>query len=80
MSVENILENFDADLKELSVKMGWSYPETSIHENSNLDFKMNNDCATQYKDIDKYLRFDLEQMIHRDVEMYNEVKAMRGIK
>jgi hypothetical protein len=75
-----ILENFDADLKELSAKMGWSYSGVPIHKNSNYDFKMNNDCATQYKDIDKFMRFDLEQLNHRDVELYNEVKAMRGIK
>lgn len=75
-----VLENFNADMKELSEKMGWSYSGTPIHENSNIDFKMNNDCTTQFKDIDKFIRFELEELNNRDMEMYNEVKAMRGIK
>jgi len=75
-----LLERFEEDILELASKMGWTQQITFPHTNSNVDFKLNNDCKTQYKDIDEKMRQEIARLNHIDVKLYNDVKKMRGIE
>ena len=75
-----ILERFDADMEELITKMEWPRTKGFSHINSNADFKYNNDCKTQYSDIDDEMRYEIALHNDLDIKLYNDVKEMRGIK
>ena len=75
-----ILERFEADMEELITKMGWPRAKSFSHVNSNAGFKHNNDCKTQYSDIDDEMRHELAMLNDLDIKLYNDVKKMRGIE
>jgi len=74
-----VLEQFQDDMEELISRMGWNVSGPFAHVNDNAGFKHNNDCATQYKDIDDNMRQALAAMSDKDMQLYEEIKAMRGI-
>jgi hypothetical protein len=75
-----VLEQMKSDVKELSSKMGWPDKIKTFHANSNYDFKYNNDCKTQYADIDDKMRSEIARLNDLDIKLYNDVLKMRGIK
>ncbi|MCK4568777.1 MAG: sulfotransferase family 2 domain-containing protein [Bacteroidales bacterium] len=74
-----ILEQIGADVNKLVSMMGWPKNVKIIHINSNYKFKHNNDCTTQYKDINEKIRHEIALLNQEDIELYHEVKKMRGI-
>ena len=74
-----LLEQFDEDIRELGSMLGWPKTIKTFHTNDNRDFKYNNDCKTQYKDIDAEMRHEITLMNQDDVDLYNQVRIMRGL-
>jgi hypothetical protein len=75
-----LLEQLEEDIKELSSIMGWKAKVRTFHTNDNTDYKLNNDCKTQYHEIDDKMRQEIAEINREDVELYNEVRKLRGIK
>ncbi len=59
--------------------MGWPEKIKAFHANSNIDFKYNNDCKTQYNDIDEAMRQEIARINAKDMALYQEIKKMRGL-
>ncbi len=75
-----IMEQFDQDIKELGLLMGWPAIESIPHVNDSAAFKSNNDCRTAYEDIDKAMRNEVAQFNEADIKLYNNVKVLRGLQ
>lgn len=74
-----VMEQFEKDLAELSSMMAWPDELHIPHINANKDFKHDNNCTTQYKDIDLQMREEIARLNESDVSLYLKVKKMRGI-
>lgn len=75
-----ITERFEEDLRALCRMMGWPEMEEVPHINVLASFKLNNDCATQYRDIDDSMRNDIAALNAEDMILYEKIKKMRGIQ
>lgn len=74
-----VMEQFDKDLAELSSMMTWPDGLHIPYINVNKDFKLHNNCTTQYKDIDLQMREEIAKLNESDVSLYLNVKKLRGI-
>ena len=75
-----VMEQFDHDIQILSNLMGWPQDMGVPHINDSSSFKHNNDCTTQYDDIDEAMRMTLANLNDADMLLYAEIKKMRGIR
>ena len=73
-----IMERFDKDIKTLGKMMGWPDNIEIPHLNDSSSFKMNNDCATQYKDIDVEMRFEIARLNEADMNLFNNILKLRS--
>ena len=74
-----IMEQFEQDLRALCQLMEWPQDISVPHINDSSSFKMNNDCATRFNDIDDSMRAELAVLNSNDMVLYGEVKRLRGI-
>ncbi len=74
-----IMEQFEEDLKILSKMMDWPLNIEIPHINNSSSFKLNNDCATQYNDIDDAMRQEVGRLNQLDMQLYKEIIKMRKI-
>lgn len=75
-----IFEQFENDIRELATKLGWPKPHKVPHINDGSFFKYNNDCTTQYNDIDEQMRHEIASFNKFDIKLYKDIKKIRGIK
>jgi hypothetical protein len=74
-----IMERFEEDLKLLGSMMDWP-PDLEVpHINDSSSFKLNNDCTTQFKDIDEKMLKEVAMLNKEDMALYKSVFKMRGI-
>ena len=75
-----ITGRFEEDLTILCSMMGWPAVENVPHINELSSFRLHNDCATQYHDIDQSMRSAIAGMNAEDIKLYAKIKKMRGIQ
>ena len=73
-----IMEQFEQDLRILCNLMDWPEDIDVPHINDSTPFKLNNDCATQYHDIDEGMRLEVARLNEDDMLLYAEIKKLRG--
>jgi hypothetical protein len=74
-----IFEQFEKDIQELATKLKWPDIEAIPRINDSSFFKRNNDCKTQFEDIDEVMREEIARLNKKDIKLYEDVKKMRGI-
>lgn len=74
-----LLEKLEEDVAELSKMMGWKKKVRTFHTNDNTDYKNNNELPTRYHEITNSMRQEIAEINREDVELYEEVKRIRGI-
>lgn len=75
-----IMEQFEQDIRILCNLMDWHQQIDVPHINNSTSFKLNNECATQYNDIDEAMRLEVAKLNEKDMILYAEIKKLRGIK
>jgi hypothetical protein len=75
-----LMEQFDQDIVELGRKMDWRKIDRIPHVNDSSGFKYNNDCRTTYEDIDEDLRSKIAAINEDDINLYNDILALRGVQ
>ncbi|MEN8223766.1 MAG: sulfotransferase family 2 domain-containing protein [Bacteroidota bacterium] len=74
-----IMEQFEKDISELASLMGWTDITEIPHINNSSDFKFNNDCKTQYGDINNDMRNEVAALNENDIKLYKKIKSLRGV-
>ncbi|MEA3476692.1 MAG: sulfotransferase family 2 domain-containing protein [Bacteroidota bacterium] len=75
-----LMERFEEDIIELASKIGWPKIDSIPHINDSTSFKLNNDCKTQYNDIDENMRQEIAKLNELDIKLFDDIKNLRGIK
>lgn len=73
-------ESLQDDLLELGKKLQW--PENIVipHRKDAADFIRNNDCTTQFDDINTPMKEEIASLNEDDIRLYEEVKKIRALK
>ena len=74
-----IMEHFDEDLKVLGQMLNWPSDIEVPHINNSSSFKLNNDCTTQFSDIDEAMRLEVGRLNEEDMQLYEAIIKMRNI-
>ena len=73
-----IFEQFDRDMQELASRLAWPDIKSIPRINDSSFFKRNNDCKTQFEDINEDMRAEIARLNQKDMTLYENVKKMRG--
>jgi hypothetical protein len=63
----------------LASKLEWPEISAIPRINDSSFFKRNNDCKTQFEDIDEGMREEIASLNKKDIKLYEDIKKMRGI-
>jgi hypothetical protein len=72
-----IYENLKEDMNDLRQLLDWPAAIDLPHRKNISDFLGDNDCATQYKEIDNKMRLQIAELNSLDVDLYLKATKLR---
>ena len=73
-----LYEEFMSDITKLANMSGWSAAYKVPHRKSSSSFIENNDCATQFRDINTEMKKEIAALNSIDVALYEEAIRLRN--